>query len=267
MNIRQEIALSLKCQIPVPEFRVHRLLTDEELLEIGQNPDYEPREDVYLSVSDYKVTQVYYFDGVLREPFISIDDPYLLTGRQGGKLDNNLVTMFHGEVNLPHETLTELADYLKNEHYKGFIALTFSIFDNGLFYNRISLSLPEDYCQNILNLYQLDEDTYITMLQSDTLHRPTGISCSCRLYSYPYERENNIQAVENTPIAGAYPLSYCYAISRHQEHFHIKEAWKALYDQLKDRTYTHNGICFNLDGGLRARKTFDILKRYGLITQ
>lgn len=266
MNIRQEIALSLKCHIPVPDFRVTGTLADAAVDELSQNPDYELVEDIFLATTDNKITQVYWFDGEnLENPLLAVDDPYICTGRQGLKLENNLVTMFPGELKLGKKTMEELKNYLTDTNYRGYITLTFSIFDNTLYYNRIQLSLPDDFTQNILNLYQVSADDFLEQLYDRTLNRPTGISCSCRLYSYPYNQESNTNAIQVTPIPGAYPLQYCHAISHYQERFHIKDAWKALYQQLSDRTYTHNRICFNLDGGYRARKVYDILKRNNLI--
>jgi hypothetical protein len=134
-----------------------------------------------------------------------------------------------------------------------------------MYFNRIALSLPEDYTRNILNLYQLDIESYFTQLADNTLTGPQGISLSCRLYGYPYNVENNQYTMDNIPVPEAYPLQYSYAIDHYQERFHIKDAWKELYRKLSDRTLTHNGICFNLDGGYRARKVYDILKRQHLI--
>ena len=265
MHIRQEIALSLKCQIPVPGFKVSATLEEPELIEIELDPNYEQIEDIFLTYTDNKVSQVYYYDGELKHPLIAIDDPYLLTGRQGGRLQRNLVTMFSGELKLSDRTLSELTKYLSDYQYKGFIELTFSIINNTMYFNRIALSLPEDYTQNILNLYQLDIETYFTQLADNTLTGPQGISCSCRLYAYPYDIENNQLTMDNIPVPGAYPLQYTYAIDHYQERFHIKDAWKELYRKLSDKAYTHNGICFNLDGGYRARKVYDILKRQHLI--
>ena len=266
MEVRQEIALSLKCHIPVPGFRVAGTLADAMQDELIQDPNHEIVEDIFIGASDNKVTQIYYFDGQnLTYPLLSIDDPYICTGRQGLRLDNNLVTKFPGELKLDKKTIPELENYLRDTGHKGYIALTFSLINGILYYNRIALTLPDDYAQNMLNLYQTDKDTFLEMLFDKDLPQAEGISCSCRLYSYPYNQENNTKALHITPVPGAYPLQYCYAISHYQEYFHIKDAWKALYQQLSDRTYTHNRICFNLDGGYRARKVFDILKRNHLI--
>ena len=114
MHIRQEIALSLKCQIPVPGFKVSATLEEPELIEIELDPNYEQIEDIFLTYTDNKVSQIYYYDGELKHPLIAIDDPYLLTGRQGGRLQRNLVTMFSGELKLSDRTLSELAKYLSD---------------------------------------------------------------------------------------------------------------------------------------------------------
>lgn len=265
MNYRQEIALSLKCQIPVPGFKVVAALEGDEPEELYQDPAYELIEDIFISTNDNKVTQIYYYDGELKHPLIAVDDPYMLTGKQGGRLDNNLVTMFPGELNLHKRSLQELSAYLAGQDHKGYIALTFCIINNELQFNRIQLSLPDDYAQNILNLYQTDERTFLQCLFDNSLTGPKGISCSCRLYAYPYKVNNNKMAVETCHIPGVYPLQYCYAIDNYSERFHIKDAWKELYQKLSDRSYTHNGICYNLDGGYRARKVYDILKKKHLI--
>ena len=81
----------------------------------------------------------------------------------------------------------------------------------------------------------------------------------------PFAAENNQFTMDNIPVPGAYPLQYSYAIDHYQERFHIKDAWKELYRKLSDKAYTHNGLCFNLDGGYRARRVYDILKRNHLI--
>ena len=114
--------------------------------------------------------------------------------------------MFAGELNLSDRTLQELKKYLADYQFKGFVEITFSIINNTMYFNRIQLSLPEDYTQNILNLYQTDIDSYFTQLADNTLTGPQGISCSCRLYGYPYAAENNQFTMDNIPVPGAYPL-------------------------------------------------------------
>jgi len=265
MNIRQEIALALQCQITVPDFKVSGMIEDSQAIELLQTPGWELREDVIINASDNNVTQIYYFNGQsLQHPLIAIDDPYLFASKQGGKIDCNLVTMFPGELKIS-KYLPELTNYLISIDYKGYVSLTFSIFNNKLFYNSIKLELAEDYIQNILNLYNLSLDWYIADIENDTLPEPTGISASTRLYGYPYYTDNNLALIDNIPVPGAYELTDSYAISYYQEKFHIKDVWHNLYKQLNDPVYAHNGICYNTDGGYKARKVYDLLKKNRLI--
>ena len=225
MNIRQEIALALKCGIEVPDFKVVGSLEDAQSIELLQTPDWEFREDIIFNSPDNTVTQYYYFDGKeLKHPLIGIDDPYLLSGRQGGKLDCNLLTMFAGELKI-EKHLKELTEYFIGINHKGYISLTFAIFNNRLCYNKIELGVPDDVIKNILNLYQQDIDWYISDLENNTLPEPKGISVSLRLYAYPYYTENNLALLDNIPVVGAYQLTDCYAVCYWQEKFHIKDCW------------------------------------------
>jgi len=257
--------MAVKCQIPVPDFKIIGTIEDSQALELLQTPGWEQREDVILYSPDCTVMQFYYFDGEhLQHPLIGIDDPYIMSGRMGGKLDGNLMTMFSGELKLQKHT-PDIAEYLKSIGHKGFITLTFSIFDKELHYSSIQLGVPDDFIQNTLNLYNLSFDWYIADLTSNSLPAPKGISVSLRLYSSSYYKDNNMSLIHEFPIPGAYELTDCFALSYWQDKFHIKDAWGKLYHQLNDPTYTHNGICYNTDGGYKARKVYDILKKARLL--
>ena len=204
MNIRQEIALSLKCGLPVPDFRVQGTIEPTEEINLLSAPEWELREDVIFWSPDNTVAQLYYFNGqYLQHPLIIIDDPYLLSGRQGAKLESNLVTMFPGELKINKYT-PAISEYLASIEYKGYITLVFSMGKDGLMYNRIMLELPEGYLQNILNLYNLSEDWFIADLSNNSLPAPSGISVSLKLYAYPYYPDNNMAVVDNIPVPGAY---------------------------------------------------------------
>ena len=261
MNIRQQIALALKCQIPVPDFRVVGAIPAEQELELISVPGWEYREDVIFNSPDNSVTQVYYFNGIeLQHPLIAIIDPYLFAGKQGGKLPCNLVTMFPGELKTG-AAAHNLAAELQNIGHKGHVSITYSIMSDALYYNSIELGVHPDLVQNILNLYNLSEDWFDADLRNNSLPEPGGISVSLRLYTNPYSADTNMLVLDNIPIPGAYPLADCYAISYWQDKFHIKNAWQELYKQVSDPVYAHNGICFNTDGGYKARKVYDYLKR------
>jgi hypothetical protein len=249
----------------VPDFKVVSTLEDTQAIELLQTPGWEQREDVIIHAPDLNVTQYYYFNGEqLLHPLIGIDDPYLFAGKQGGRLDGNLFTLFPGELKISKHTPL-LIEYLTSIKYKGFISITFSIFKDGLYYNAISLGISDDFLQNALNLYNQSFDWFIADLENNSLPTPKGISVSARLYGSTYYADNNMNLLYNFPVPGAYELEDCFAISYWQERFHIKDAWAGLYKQINDPIYAHNGICYNTDGGKQARKVFDLLKKQKLI--
>jgi hypothetical protein len=266
MNIRQELSLAMKLQIPVPDFKVVSTLEDAQVIELLQTPGWEQRQDVLIYAPDINVMQYYYFDGEqLLHPLIGIDDQYLFAGKQGGKLDGNLFTLFPGELKI-HNHTPLLAEYLKSIDHKGFLSITFSIFKDGLYYNDITLGIMDDFLQNALNLYNQSFDWFMTDLANNTLPQPKGISVSARLYGNTYYHDNNFNLLYDFTVPGAYEITDCFAISYWQEKFHIKDAWAGLYRQISDPVYAHNGICYNTDGGYKARKVYDLLKKQKLIS-
>lgn len=126
----------------------------------------EQRENVIINASDFNVTQHYYFDKTLQHPLISIDDPYVMTGKQGG--ENNLKTLFPSEPMISDQKKS-ITDYLTEKDYKGIISITISIYKNGLFYNSIDLGVPEDFMRNLLNLYGLSMEWFLADLENNTL--------------------------------------------------------------------------------------------------
>ena len=172
MNIRQEIALALKCQIPVPDFRIAGNIPEEHAIDLLQTPGWEQREDVIFYTSDHSVTQLYHFDGIkLSCPLIAIVDPYLFAGKQAGKLPCNLVTMFPGELK-GSVSQKNIIQELQTAGHKGFISITYSIMSDALYFNHIELGMPEDFIQNILNLYNLSMDWFIADLSNNSLPQP-----------------------------------------------------------------------------------------------
>lgn len=267
-NTTQQIAIASKCAFNFPEFYLRKNVSDEEWLKLCTLQMWEiTDEDIALKKGDYNIDYVlYYKDKEFHYPIIFINDGHLLTGSMGAALPANLVSAFPGTLNITNK-LNKLKDVIENKlsGYEGYITLSFSFTKKkGICFRQFEFGVLPDYLHNIKNLQK--SDYFLHDLHDLKLSEPQGLSISARLYSYPYTPSYNkeLKDILDTDL-NLMELEECFIITHYQEKINFKEAWNSLYNNIRDPYYMHNGLVFNNDGEIKARKTYDFLRKYRLI--
>ena len=262
-TIKQSLAIAIQAKFDVPEFLILDTFTEEKYREIESSPDYDIIDNVAIPVSDMDIDQVLYFrNGEFHYPALFINDRYLLSGRQGGILPANLITAFPGKI-IRTRQLQALQRIIPE--YSGYITISQSIIDNKLYFKDLKFGILPDYLPHLEALHgEESPDWFFHNLEDLKLKEPKGMTASCRLYSYPYG-EDNLQVVEQFPEINAILIENCYMTLKHSQKAHIKDLWKELYKPLLDPYYAHNGLVFNPDGGIKARKVYDVIKKAGFL--
>ncbi|GEM_PF-6542892 len=262
-TIRQSIAIAIQAKFNVPEFIILETFPDEKRIEIESSPDYEIIENIAMPVSDIEFDQVFYLsEGTFHYPTLFINDRYLLSGRQGGILPANLVTAFPGKV-LKDRQIQALQRII--EPYSGYISISLSLIDGTLYFKNLQFGLLPDYTPHLQALHgEESPEWFYHNLEDHKLKEAKGMSASCRLYTYPYG-EGNLQIVEQFAELDTTPLDTCYMTLRYTEKPNIKNLWRELYKPIQNPHYSHNGLVFNPDGGIKARKTHKSIKVYNYL--
>jgi hypothetical protein len=194
----------------------------------------------------------------VHHPALFIDDRYLLAGRQGATLSSNLVTSFPGQI-IKSKQIQALLKIIPD--YSGYITLSMCLIDGKMAFKDLLFGVLPDYIPHLQALHnELDPAWFYHYLEDMTLKPLKGMTVSCRLYSYPYG-EGNRQIVEQFPELDVILTGDCYITIKHTGKNHIKDLWRDLYKDLSDPYYTHNGLSFNTDGGEKARRVFNALKK------
>jgi len=258
-DIKQNLAIAIQSKFNVPEFLILDTFTEQKRSEVEASPEYEVIDGIAIQVSDIDIDQVFFVrNGEYQHPTLFINDRYLLSGRQGGILPSNLVTAFPGKV-LKTTTIQALQRIIP-EH-TGYITISLSLMDGKLYFKDLLLGIIPDYIPHLQYLHnELDPAWFHHNLEDNKLDPQKGMTASCRLYSYPYG-EGNRQIVEQFPEIDSILVGDCYITLKHSQKPHIKDLWRDLYKHLSDPYYTHNGLVFNPDGGEKARRVFNTLKK------
>ncbi|PKL19575.1 MAG: hypothetical protein CVV49_00630 [Spirochaetae bacterium HGW-Spirochaetae-5] len=259
ISIKQSLAIAIQAKFDVPEFLILDSFPEDKCREIQASPDYEIIENVAIPVSDMDIEQILYFkDGKFHYPSLFINDRYLLSGRQGGILPANLVTAFPGQI-VKSRQLQALQGIISE--YSGFITISQSIIDNKMYFKDLKFGILPDYIPHLEALHgEESPDWFSHNLEDLKLKAAKGMTASCRLYSYPYD-EDNLKVVEQFPEIDAILIESCYMTLKYSPKAHIKDLWKELYKPLQDPYYAHNGLVFNPEGGIKARKVYSIIRK------
>jgi len=126
----------------------------------------------------------------------------------------------------------------------------------------MKFGIHPDYIPHLEALHgEISLDWFSHNLQNLKLRKSKGMTTSCRLYAYPYS-EGNLQVVEQFPEFDAIMIDTCYMKLKYSQKIHIKDLWKELYKPLQYPFYAHNGLVFNPDEGIKARKVYNFFKKY-----
>lgn len=181
---------------------------------------------------------------------VTINNRELLTGGQGPRQLENLVTMFPGSFDCVEKYIGKLEKLIRKHdpEYGGFINLEviFSKDDGKPYFRSLRLGATVDFLYCLCALYGVDDD--IDVLFS-TENAPTGVVCSARVHAYPYDPAANLSL--GLPLRKG-DESYV-AVGKGEN---VKGAWKNLYAGLDDVS-----ACFRTDGFDATRRIYAELKR------
>jgi hypothetical protein len=262
-DIKQNLAIAIQAKFNIPEFLILDTFTEQKRLEIEMSPNYEVKDGIAIQVSDIDIDQVFYIrDGEFHYPTLFINDRHLLSGRQGGILPSNLVTAFPGQI-IKKNQLTALQRIIPD--HSGYITISLSLIDGKLYFKDLLLGIIPDYIPHLQALHnEPDPAWFHHNLEDMKLEPQKGMSASCRLFTYPYG-EGNRQIIEQFPDIDVILTGDCYITLKHSQKPHIKDLWIDLYKSLSDPYYVHNGLVFNPDGGIKARKVYNSIKKAHLL--
>lgn len=263
-TIRQGIAIALDAKIPVPEWYILDSFTEERKLEFITSPDFIINDGIALRTSNIDIDQVFYCKaGEFHYPVLFINDKSLLSGGQGGEIPANLVTSFPGKVLKARQIQALQRIY---SEYQGYITISLSLIEGILHFKDLYSGTLFDYVPHLQALHnEIEPEWFHHNLEELKLSNPTGMGASCRLYSYPYG-EANKQTVEQFQELNTQILADGnYIAFNYSPRLHVKHIWRELYSFLKDPYYAYNGLVFNPDGEVKARRVYYALKNAGLL--
>ena len=258
-DTRRNIALAYKAGFTMPHM---------ELDGKGYDRDYryDIRNGIALNVpSDIEFDYcILWNGGEWKHPVLVINDRSLLAGGQGAVLPANLVTAIPARVHLVKQ-LKGIAEAIQeyDRYFRGWVTIRMVYHEDKLYYNHISFDTLPDYYHCFYKLYGYDNRDYFLLDYRDgKLPEPQGMAISARLYSYPYDPVANIEKV--MPYLEKFELieiDDCFIMTHYLPKVHIKDAWAELYKRLANRSMVHNGVCFNPDGGEKARMVYAALQK------
>jgi len=262
LSTRQGIAIAIKSKFNVPEFKIYDSYLPEQQDKYHKDPDYAVMDDIVLPVSDIDIDQVIYIKDGYHYPILFINDKSLLSGGQGAILPANLVTSFPGKILRPIQ-FKNLAAIFEEP---GYVTISFSLINDILCYKSIQNGVHPDYVLHLIALHDENSPEWFHYnLESLKLPEPKGTAVSARLYTYPYGI-GNMETIEQFPgLDATLLIDGCYAAFQYSKKSDVKRLWKSLYEQLRDPYMIHNGLVFNPDGGIKARRVIKALKRADIL--
>ena len=262
-DVRRNIALGFKIGLNMPTMAMNNLAVAE------CDPDYEVKGGFALKVSPVMFDYVIQWTGEeFIHPVLFINDRSLLAGGMGGEITSNLVTAIPARIHMVNQLrklAAEIQEY--DRTFRGWVTIRMCCIEDKLYYNNISFELLPDYYHALIRLYgYTNEDYFLLDYRDKKLPDPQGITVSARLYAYPYSIAENIEVVmPYLEILDAIDIQDCFMVIHHSKKVHIKNTWKELYKRICNKVYMHNGMCYNPDGGEKARIVYNVLQKNHLI--
>ena len=262
-DVRRNIALGFKIGLNMPDMAMNNLAVAE------CDPAYEVRGGFALKVSPITFDYVLQWTGEeFIHPILFINDRSLLAGNMGATLPANLVTGIPARIHMVNQLrklAAEIQEY--DRDFRGWVTIRMCCIDDTLYYNNISFELLPDYYHALIRLYGYTNENYFLLDYRDKkLPEPQGMTVSARLYAYPYSVAENIAIImPYLEVLDAIDINDCFMVLHHSKKVHIKNTWKELYKRICNKVYMHNGMCYNPDGGEKARIVYNVLQKARLL--
>ena len=200
---------------------------------------------------------------------MSIDDEWLLAGRQGRRLVSNCFTMFSERCRVMDEYFDKLIPMLDLHKYVGFVNLCVSFEKSEPKFRDLYFGITDLIATCVSRLYSAP---LATLFVENEGKRPVeslvrGFAGFMRVFAYPYQLKRNRELLDSieerpelfwdyeTPASGSYVV-----IGRGDN---IAKLWNGLYAQVEG--LPKHGVCFRPDGSDKARQTFYSLKQKHII--
>lgn len=262
-NIRENILLAMDCQFTMPQIIFTGNISPEKLQDLLESKQWDLEEPALINKpSENDISYLLYFNGEkFTNSYIIINDPHLLTGKQGPELTANCVTAFQGKLKL--ETQEKLlARQLQDSEYQGWITIDLVIANNKLYYSRIYLNTLIDYAVAVSSIYDIPINKLNDFVNTETLETDL-YGASIKVYASP--------SMNVKPLTEQYMIDfnieegqegYMYSVSGEDS---PEKIWKKLYKTIP-RTLNDMGYCYRIDGDYKSKKIFYILNKYKYIS-
>jgi len=268
-ELHYNFVTAMDAGMEVPAARI--LHTNDDI----ENANNDPGIEIISGMAVEKIVgpeityHAFYKDKEFSCRTISIDDTKLLSGDQGPDIGDNATTVFCGSSrkfvdNVNQKPIEKIMDKLAEmavEHdgdYTGFINVSVVYRDGVPYYRNILYGATYKFIKAVLNLYDGDINTFFNDpgCRDNRISSRPGFAISLRLYSYPYDLQNN-KAIGDGLQGIEYDGESCFIIGQGAT---IKEAWNNLYSEIAP--LTKRGVCYRNDAGLKSKQVFnDIMYR------
>jgi hypothetical protein len=199
----------------------------------------------------------------LTNPVVSIHDKALLTGAQGGELEDNCITMFQEKPSPVMPQMNRLCKIIqaKQSEYSGIVSIDAVVDGSSVYYYDIRFGVSYDLALCYAKFFNTTFDMAPEHL-NETRRKASRYCMTQRVYAYPYNDDHNLQLPEvifNPKHITKGPESYI-AFNWHSM---IEKGWKQLRNTLMGTELS--GACFRVDGDVKARRVYFKMKRAGMV--
>ena len=268
------IATAFDISMNVPEYKFLNKIEEKDRIELIVSNEWEFFSSLALKKQDgVPVTLHFWWSGEeFLNPLFIIKDKMMLSGTQGEKLQDNLLTMFSVDNvdRIINPELKKLGEMIKKkgEGYRGFVGIDVILQLEKIYYQRIQFNTSTDIYFAMAMMYELEPEELSQKFEDNEVLIPKkDYVSSLRLYNYPYNPNMNLAIVSKAIEIGVLDPSI---VNRGHESTSVcfsgqsvSQSWKNLYRQIEG--IEEYGICFRIDGGDRTRKSFSNLKTWGYL--
>jgi len=253
MNIKEKIEKAYEIGLKVPEVIFIKNYSKDQLIERTSGKEWNilSKDNLLIEkINGVEVQYVCYFDG---EDFsfklMAIHDDWLLTGEQGVRLNDNLITIFEDYSHF----MDKYFNNLKQD--KGFYLLKVILVDNKVYFNDISFALSDGLHNCINNFYGVD-DIYVALENGESLKAKDKFGVSMKAFAFPFGfGKIQDKRIEEDEFFISLKESYL-AVNTGRNIF---KSWNKLIKEVDKRKV--NNLCYRIDGNKKAGRVYNDLKR------
>jgi len=261
-QVQYNVALAFELGMDVPETLFLGNLEDKDEIFFSPEWDILSHNFALRHIEGIEITASAFWNGESFSYFtLSSRDNYLLSGAQGIKLSDNILTCWSGKLNITKKIFKRIEEKLLNEEFIGFVHFDIVLDEDRAYYQKITFGSTVDFITCLSELH----DKHMDVLTRDEDKRPRGFASSLRLFVYPYDPDTNILYIDSCVREKRFNQSPIIVQKGDESYIlcrkgsTIKDSWREIYKDTKGLAL--HGICFRTDGGRKARRIFNEIKR------